>query len=303
MKYLPIGILLLVACILIGGCTSLGGPTQSVDRSSGESWVPAPKDASQGMSYMPTMVPTYIAGNAAAAQGGSVSDQKLIRSGSISLEVQKVPDTLAAMKGIAEKYGGYLSTSSMSQGSQDRLYGNAMLRVPAAQYDAMVAEVRTQGRVISESLNTQDVTEEYVDLAAQRDARRRQLDQYNVIMQKAEKIEDILKIQVEIERVQVELDRLNGRLQFLDNRVDLATLYVDVREPAPIGGDTGYDLVAVINEGIRGFLGMVGALIILFFTVLPLVFIGLAGYGIYRWRKQKAAVSTPPLSPPEPPKQ
>ncbi|MDD1677046.1 MAG: DUF4349 domain-containing protein [Methanomicrobiales archaeon] len=301
MKYLYAGILLVISLMLAAGCANLGSSSQgsgALPGYSGESFVPASKDA--GWAVAPTMVPTMAPG-IARISGSSVTDQKLIKTGSLTLEVQKVPDALTAMKGIAEKYGGYLSSSSLSQGSADRLSATATLRVPAGQYDAMLAEVRTQGKVISESLNAQDVTEEYVDLTAQREARKRQLDQYNLILQKADKIEDILKIQVEIERVQVELDRLQGRLQYLDNRVDLATLSVYLQEPAPIGGNTGYDLVAVINDGIRGFMGMVGALIILFFTLLPLVFLGVLGYGIYRWRKQKSAVSAP--LPPEPPKQ
>ena len=301
MKYVYAGILLVISLILAAGCMNLGTSSQSpggVPGYSGESFVPASKDA--GWVIVPTMAPTMTPGTA-PVPGGSVSDQKLIKTGSLTLEVRKVPDALTAMKGIAEKYGGYLSSSSLSQGSADRLSATATLRVPGGQYDAMLAEIRAQGKVIAESLNAQDVTEEYVDLTAQREAKKRQLDQYNLIMQKADKIEDILKIQVEIERVQVELDRLAGRLQYLDNRVDLATLSVYLQEPAPIGENSGYDFVAVINEGIRGFTGMVGALIILFFTLLPLALLGVLGYGIYRWRKQKSAVPAP--LPPESPKQ
>ena len=42
-----------------------------------------------------------------------------------------------------------------------------------------------------------------------------------------------------------------------------------------------------------GFLGMIDALIIILFTFLPLIIIGGAAYGVYRWKKNKNAVLSP----------
>jgi hypothetical protein len=102
-------------------------------------------------------------------------------------------------------------------------------------------------------------------------------------------VEDILATQSHIERVQVELDRLEGRLRYLDNRIDLATITVSLTEPAPIGGDTAHGFVPAINAGIAGFFSMIDALIVLFFTLLPLAIIGAAAIGIYRWHRRRAA--------------
>jgi hypothetical protein len=105
-----------------------------------------------------------------------------------------------------------------------------------AEFDATVSEIKSLGTLRSASVNSQDVTEEYVDLQAQKAALQLQLEQFNRIMVKADKIEDILKIQVEIGRVQVDLDRLEGRLRYLNNRIDLGTITVSLQEPAPLGG-------------------------------------------------------------------
>ena len=104
-------------------------------------------------------------------------------------------------------------------------------------------------------------------------------------------------VQQQIDRVQTELDRLEGRLKYLNNRVDLSTITVNLQEPEPVGGETGHSFVAAINEGIAGFLGMIDALIVLFFTILPLLAIGGAAYGIYRWRNGKKPASPVPPEP------
>ena len=45
---------------------------------------------------------------------------------------------------------------------------------------------------------------------------------------------------------------------------------------------------------ITGFsLGMIYALIVILFTLLPVIILGIIGYGIYRWRKGKQPGKAP----------
>ena len=129
------------------------------------------------------------------------------------------------------------------------------------------------------------MTEEYVDLQAQKTSYQNQLTQYNEIMKKAVKIEDVIAIQQQIDRVQTELNRLEGRLKFLNSQIDFSTITITLQEPEPVGGETGHNFISTINEGIAGFFGMIDAIIIILFTLLPLIIVAGAGYGIYRWRK------------------
>jgi hypothetical protein len=190
--------------------------------------------------------------------------------------------------------GGYLSSSSVQKNYNNQLYATVVLRVPQSEFESVMEGVKAVGTVKSVSTKGEDVTEEYVDLAARRIANQNQLTAYNRIMEKSEKVEDILKVQQQIERVQVELDRIEGRMRYLNSRIDLSTITVNLQEPEPVGGETGHSFISAINEGIAGFLGMIDAIIILLLTLLPLIVIGAAAYGIYRWKKSKKAVTSPP---------
>ncbi len=145
--------------------------------------------------------------------------------------------------------------------------------------------MKSLGTVKTVSTQGRDVTEEYVDLQAQKSSYQNQLTQYNEIMKKAVKVEDVVVIQQQIDRVQTELNRLEGRLKYLNNQTDFSTITINLQEPEPVGGGNGQTFISTINEGIAGFFGMIDAIIILFFTLLPLIIIGGAVYGIYRWRK------------------
>ena len=288
-------ILVFVLILAIGaGCLGIGTGEQDRDSVSEDGFL---NQFSKGMAPVPTPVPT-LAPSGPVSTGDGIIDQKLIKTGYISLEVQKVLETVDVLRELAVRHQGYLSSSSVAGDTANRLSGTVVLRVPADQFDATVTEIKSLGTLRSASVNSQDVTEEFVDLQARKGALQLQLEQFNRIMEKADKVEDILKIQVEIGRVQEELDRLEGRLRYLNNRIDLSTITVSLQEPPPLGGDTGHDFISVINTGIQGLLATIDGIIIGFFMFLPLIILAVVIYAIYRWRKGKRGV--PPVSHPAP---
>ncbi|HNX17120.1 MAG TPA: DUF4349 domain-containing protein [Methanoregula sp.] len=242
-------------------------------------------------SAMPRLVSTPSP--APTGAGNTGTDSKIIRTASLTLEVKDVTGAAETLKGLAIAKGGYVSSTNIQKISGNRLYGTVVLRVPAAAFEDTLAGVKGIGTVKSVSTQSEDVTEEYVDLVAQKTSYQNQLAQYNAIMKKAEKVEDVIAVQQQIDRVQTELDRLEGRLKYLNSRVDLSTISVYLQEPEPVGGETGHNFVSTLNEGIAGFLGMIDALIIFLFTVLPLIIIGGGIYGIYLWRKGKKPAAAP----------
>ena len=209
------------------------------------------------------------------------------------MEVGDVPGAVETLKNIAAQNGGYISSTNVQKNYNNQLSGSVVLRIPQAEFETVLSGVKAIGTVKSSSTQGQDVTEEYVDLQAQKTSYQNQLAQYNAIMKQSTKIEDIIKVQEQIDRVQTELNRLEGRLKYLNSRIDLSTISVSLQEPEPVGGNTGHNFVATINEGIAGFIGMIDAIIIILFTLLPLLILGGIGYGIYRWKKGNKPVAVP----------
>ena len=292
-------IALLVVCIALvaaAGCTglqstSVGQTSASQDTSNvrlSESKV------AYGDSYAP--VPQSAGAPAQSGSGTSAVDTKIIKTAFLTIEVKDVPGSVESLKNLATQKGGYISSTNIQKDYNNRLSGSVILRVPAAEFDTTLMGVRALGTVKSVSTQGQDVTEEYVDLQAQKDSYQNQLAQYNEIMKKAVKVEDVITVQQQIDRVQTELNRLEGRLKYLDSRIDLSTITVNLQEPEPVGGETGHNFVSTINEGIAGFFGMIDAIIIILFTLLPLIIVGGAGYAIYRWKKGRKSAARPELS-------
>ncbi|MFN6194336.1 MAG: DUF4349 domain-containing protein, partial [Planctomycetota bacterium] len=56
------------------------------------------------------------------------------------------------------------------------------------------------------------------------DTARKARDRLLEVLQKAEKVEDILKVEAELRRLTEEIERMEGRRKFLSDQVALATL-------------------------------------------------------------------------------
>ena len=287
-------IILLVVCIatvVAAGCMGLPAgnsdtsysPQNSIPASDSNSRLQADSKMAYGESAAPLPVPANAQGE--SGSGTYISDTKIIKTASLTMEVKDVPGSVEFLRNLASQKGGYISSTNVQKNYQNHLTGSVIIRVPAKEFETTLSGVQAIGTVKSVSTQGQDVTEEYVDLVAQKTSYQNQLAQYNEIMKKAVKVDDVITVQQQIDRVQTQLNRLDGRLKYLDSRIDLSTITVTLQEPEPVGGESGHNFISTINEGISGFFGMIDAVIIILFTLLPLIIIGGAGYGIYRWNK------------------
>ena len=287
---------LLCILILSCGCTAFEKSQESLSQAGGFAGdvpsyaksVPAPVSTPGMTSYSDNYRASESSGNTPQKDSVSPSDQKIIRTGDISLEVTDVQQTSEEIRKIVETTDGIVQSSSVNAGQNDQYSGTVTIRIPFAKFDEVLNKVKVLGKLTSSSISSQDVTEEYIDLTAQKTALENQLAQYNRIMTQAVNVSEILGVQREIERVQVELDRITGRMKYMDNRVSFSTLTIRLSEPPQVVTSTGYSIASVISEGISGFTGTVVWLIIVIMTLLPILIVGIMGYVVYqRIQKRK----------------
>ncbi|WAC04474.1 MAG: DUF4349 domain-containing protein [Methanoregula sp.] len=299
MNYKLVALILVCCAVAATGCMGIADSVVPNQRTSsagsvGDSnWQGLSEQKAAAPYPMAIPTPALLASGDTATVPGTGIETKIVKTGTATIEVKDVVASVDALKALAVQKGGYLSSSNIQKNYNNRLSATIVIRVPQEQFEPTMEGVKAVGTIKSVSTSGQDVTEEYVDLQAQKTSYQNQLAQYNQIMKKADKIEDVIKIQAQINQVQTALDRIEGRMRYLNSRIDLSTITVNLQEPEPVGGETGHSFVTAINEGISGFLGMIDALIILFFTFLPLIIIGGAAYGIYRWKKNKNAATSP----------
>jgi hypothetical protein len=150
-------------------------------------------------------------------------DRLLIQRGQIRIEVARPEDAMREYVAKVQQWGGYL---------QKQVGTTLTIRLPAAKFDEAFALARAAGRVLSESREADDVTEEFLDLGIRLDNAKKSRDRLLEILQKADKVEDILKVETELRRLTEEIERMEGRRKFLADQVAMATLSVGFQATA-----------------------------------------------------------------------
>ena len=287
-------LLLLIGAMVTAGCTAFEGTQPATFTEDTLSRSKAAYE-SENYGYAPAPAPQATQAawgydeKSADKTGTSLPEQKIIRTADIKAEVTNVSESAERVKEVAKRHDGQVQSSSVYAGSQNRYSGTVTIRVPAERFDDALADIVAIGRVLSSSVTADDVTEEYVDLVAQRDSLSNQLAQYNRLLAKGQNVSEILDVQKEIERVQVQLDRIVGRMKYLDSRTSFSTITVSLSEPAQVEAPGGYSVPAVISDGIAGFVDTMVWLFIAILTLLPLILLGGAGYWVYqRWKKNRS---------------
>ena len=144
-------------------------------------------------------------------------ERLLIQRGSMRLEVVRPEDSAREFLAEVKALGGYLQSQTGT---------SLTVRLPAVSFDEVFLLLRGKGRVLDEKREASDVTEEFVDLGIRIDTARKARERLLEVLQKAEKVEDILKVEAELRRLTEEIERMEGRKKFLADQVAMATLAV-----------------------------------------------------------------------------
>jgi len=217
-------------------------------------------------------------------------DRMIIRTGDMTVVVNDVLVGRDKIALLATGFGGYVVSSQISGEEQD-MRGWISIRVPEDKFESALAEIRKLAvRVNSESTNSQDITEEYVDLDARLKNAEATEKQYLDLLEKAETVEDILKVYDALARVRSEIEQLKGRLQYLERTAAMGLISVYL-EPAVSGKPVvgGWSALEIFKSAIRGIVTLgqwLGTLAIWLLIFSP-VWGTILGVVLWRLRRRK----------------
>lgn len=158
-------------------------------------------------------------------------DTKIIYTGQMKLEVQDLDEVSQAVLDFVQREGGFVASSRMWQGTNDRRFLQFVLRIPSGSFSLSFEHFMTKGKVLDKSTQGQDITQEYYDLATRLQTKRQQENRYLEILQQAVTVDDVLRVERELERIRTEIESMEGRIRFFEDRIDLATLTLNLEEP------------------------------------------------------------------------
>ena len=286
---------------LLGGDTaSTAGESYSRDLASGGSSAPNTVQATKGVAedaaasgdLIGPMPPETTPDGRVTLGGPSI-----VRTAQLSVRVRDggleraLDQAMAAATATAS--GGFVVSSNTSSFQEGEAFGDLVVRVPAASFDAVRRQLRDLGEVESASQSGDDVSSQLVDLDARLRTVRAEEIALQAILSQARSVGDLLQVRDRLTGVRTEIEQLAAQQASLRDRVSYATINVSLHEgdvsgmPVPVDDEKG--IVHSFRTAADATVAVVGGMVVVLGALLPFALLGLLAWLVIRRQSRRAA--------------
>lgn len=283
-------LVLVAAGVALAGCGSNDAGTSM--SSAGEAAAPAQpqqgasakdgKGSSVGQQGKPAGVPVGQAG---------VQDRKLVKTAKLALAANDVPAIVESVRQVALGAGGYTG-----QERSDKNSATVSLAVPSDKLDSTLAELSKLGEVTSREQNTQDVTEQVVDVESRIATQKASVERVRALLAKANSVGEITSVEAELTTREAELESMQRRQQALAGSVAMSTISVSVSQKGapPAKPDDHSGFFGGLANGWDAFLTFGGGVLTVLGALGPfLLFLGVPAFALIWWLRKRRLARIP----------
>jgi hypothetical protein len=195
----------------------------------------------------------------------------IARTVSLSLFTKEFDSSRASLDAILVRHNGYAAELNVATPLNAARSLQASLRIPATELPAVLAELKSLGRVEGETQSGEEVTQQHADLVARlKNSRETEERLQAILTQRTGKISDVLAVEQEIARVRGEIEQMEAEQKNLEHRVDFATIDLKLSEEYKAKLDSPAPAISTLihNAAVNGYRNVADTLlsIVLFFA-------------------------------------
>lgn len=308
-----LSIALFVISLLLAGCSAANrseSPVQQLPAVEAPAVAPdmARQAAGEG----------FAVDNSAYSMSNSATsvDRLVIKNANLSISVDDPLKSMDAISKMAEAMGGFVVTADMYQQALSNGVKvpqvSMTIRVPVERLDEAMATIKaeTDQPIISENVNSQDVTAEYTDLGSKLTNLEAAEKQLQEIMASATKTEDVLAVYSQLVSVRGEIEVIKGQMKYYEQSADLSSISIQMFANAAMQPITiaGWQPQGVAKEALQSLIHTLQSLgsfgiraVLLYIPVLLIIFapIALIIWGITALVKRNRKNRKTPVATPE----
>ncbi|MFI5270109.1 MAG: DUF4349 domain-containing protein, partial [Chloroflexota bacterium] len=162
-------------------------------------------------------------------------NRMVIKNGGLSLSVDDPETSLGQVDQLVKSEQGIIASQTVRT-QDDKTFVNLVIQVPPESFEETLAklrELRAHGtRVLNDTVSSQDITEQYVDLDAQYRNLQATRDAYQKLLDKATAVSDIISLTREVANIQTQMDQIKGRQTLLSRQSAISTITLSL---SPVG--------------------------------------------------------------------
>ncbi|MCH5597587.1 DUF4349 domain-containing protein [Niabella ginsengisoli] len=220
-------------------------------------------------------------------------DKKIIKTANVTLEVKKHDNYSSFIRNAVKKYGAYISKEN-SDATDYKRQTVMSIKVPVLQFESLVNELKTEdANQLERNITSEDVTGGIIDTKARLETRKATRSKYLEFLKQSNKVEDVLKVQQEINDIQEDIESAESRLAQLSGEARYSTINLTYFEPlAGYNADNdkpgfGTRLITAFADGGKFFADIFIGLL----TIWPLwLVLSVFLYIVKRYRRNRAVI-------------
>ena len=224
-KYVSLTLAVLLVLSLLSGC---GASSMAADKA-----VPREEAAVEA----PAMNASGVTMDSISEEAGNSladTEQKLIKTVRMDVETEDLEVLLPQINEKIGALGGYIEEQELYNGSSYSSYRNRSasltIRIPAADLNSFVENIKGVSNVVTYNESTENVTLTYVATESRMKALEVEQERLLELLGKAENMADLLEIEARLTDVRYELENVTSQLRVLSNRVDYATIHLYISQ-------------------------------------------------------------------------
>lgn len=186
---------------------------------------------------------------------------KIRKTADINITVASYKQARSEIEKIIKSSNSYIGNENEQRNTYS-ISNDMVIRVVNKDFEVMVEKLLSVAdNVNSKNISAEDVTAQFVDLQSRLRSKKEIEKRYLDILQKANKVSDILEIEQKIGEIREEIEAKEGELKYLADQVDYSTINLTVHEdfeytPSDKPGFWGR-IGAAFGNGWNGFLGFI----------------------------------------------
>lgn len=219
------------------------------------------------------------------------AERKIIYTCWLYLESKTYDSTRAELEAAVQAAGGYIEACDEYSYADDARSVTLTLRIPAEQYQSFLSAAVGAGNLRSKSEQAEDITAQYIDVAARISNLEAQRARLQELQAQAETLADLLEIESKLGDVQYQLESWQSQMAWYNDQVDYCTVTVElseVKEYTPVRTSFGERITGALGDGWAAFVdGLADAAVWLAYSWPVVLVLAAAGAAGVLWRRRR----------------
>ena len=241
-----------------------------------------------GMTYEESAKTTADGSNSSAGKpsdsDGPQLEEKLIYTGNLTIQSLEYDNCAADLRKKIKDFGGIIQSESESDDDYHWYYDDhtnssvrtlyLTVRIPSEKFYDFLSAVGEAGKVISRSVNVENISQTYSDTQTQIEALEIEEERLLEMMQKADTIEDMIAVESRLTEVQTDLNFYKTNLRRMDTDVAWSTISLSLEEvkkysPTVVEQTFGERVREAFADAWSVFIRFLQGLLLLLIRLLP----------------------------------